>query len=783
MVMKSALARLALAGALLLAGEYAIAQTQQSGPGWIIDPAAQCGTSNPFATGRETISWSGKCLRGRLHGPGVLIWFEDGVETERDEGTFRNGELDGAAVIALADQTTIFGNYRNGVRHGEFMIVATDGTYIQSIYANGTLIGQKALDRTETKAWRDARKGDSRITQLSVDRPKQVAPSLQTGQRQVASAESRPVQPSQQRVAPTPVPPLVSVPTPVPTLIPTLIPTPGPSSQPTQAPAVAQASPPPPALPPATAAPVAALTQTPSLAAPTVSGLTNSRPREVRGPRPIATIPPAPSSLAPIVAPVAIAGARAQAAIPRPPPLMQYVRVDGQRLLMVASYIPGGINMVPTGSLATTDQFGEAKLLRRLLASAAPDPRLAVVAGNRGQASAQPAYRANRIASAAAAAFVGEPRPPRLELRSPPAQLEIRSPSARLELRSPPAQLEIRSPSARLELRSPSARLELRSPSARLEIRSPPPRLALAPAGDRAAPIVRRPTQLTLRGPSATQQRITLRPPPGVPARGAVSAAPRSASAPAAPAARAAPEGGRLALNLAGADLRDATGIILGDILGVRYTVDPDVRGSVAAGATPSLTREELVPWLRGALQTNGADLVITPAGYRVYSLRRASTGGGTLPSLAPPQQAESIFVQGYAAERAGRDNEAAQYYTQLAGTYPTTGIGAMARERLQTLRRRSNAPQRTSALPSEVSMAGAYLCTRRGLYPNNSKWCGFVRSEVEDQLRIEVREISYNGLLAIGFSPTTCTGGVFIGPLSQRRAVTVPRVCMEARW
>ena len=317
--MKSALARLALAGALLLAGEYAIAQTQQSGPGWIIDPAAQCGTSNPFATGRETISWSGKCLRGRLHGPGVLIWFEDGVETERDEGTFRNGELDGAAVIALADQTTIFGNYRNGVRHGEFMIVATDGTYIQSIYANGTLIGQKALDRTETKAWRDARKGDSRITQLSVDRPKQVAPSLQTGQRQVASAEARPVQPSQQRVAPTPVPPLVSVPTPVPTPGLTPVPTPGPSSQPTQAPAVAQASPPPPALLPATAAPVAALT--PSQAAPTVSGLTNSRPHEVRGPRPIATIPPAPSSPAPIVAPVAIVSAPAQAAIPRP--LMQ----------------------------------------------------------------------------------------------------------------------------------------------------------------------------------------------------------------------------------------------------------------------------------------------------------------------------------------------------------------------------------------------------------------------------------------------------------------------------
>ena len=108
--MRSALVRLTLASAFAFAAASAIAQTQQSGPGWIIDPAAQCGTSNPFATGRETISWSGSCLRGRLHGAGVLIWFEDGVETERDEGTFRNGELDGPSVITLADRTTIFAN-------------------------------------------------------------------------------------------------------------------------------------------------------------------------------------------------------------------------------------------------------------------------------------------------------------------------------------------------------------------------------------------------------------------------------------------------------------------------------------------------------------------------------------------------------------------------------------------------------------------------------------------------------------------------------------------------
>lgn len=742
--MKLGLVRLVIAGGLLFAAANAIAQTQLSGAGWIIDPAAQCGTSNPFATGRETISWSGKCLRGRLHGPGVLIWFEDGVETERDEGTFRNGELDGGAVITLADHTSIFGNYRDGVRHGEFMILATDGSYIQSIYADGILISQKVVDRTETKTWRDARKGDSRITQLSIARPKQVAPSPQTGQRQVASADVQPAQPPQPRVAPTPVPPLVSVPssvaTPVPSPVPNAASGLGPKT-PAMA-AVAQPSRSRPARPttlPALAVPAFAPAQTTSQNSPTVSVPATTRPREIRA-------LPAPSSPTPIVAPLTTARTPAQAALPSPPPLMQYVRVDGQRLLTIASYIPGGINMVRTGSQATMDQFGEAKLLRRLLASAAPDPRIAGVAEDRALSSALPVYRAHRIPSAAATAFVAGLRPP--------------------------------------------SGIALRSPASQPIVLKVPPSAAVAPARNRVLPVGRQPTQLALRRPAAPQ-RITLRPPPGVPARKAVPlqsaslAAPPTVSAPPPPPASAAPENGRLALNLAGADLRDATGIILGDILKVRYTVDPDVRGTVGASANPSLTREELVPWLRGALQTNGADLVITPAGYRVFSLQRASAGAGagTLPSLAPPQQAESIFERGYAAERAGRTEDAARHYTQLVSAYPATGIGAMARERLATVQARTNAPRRASALPAEVSMAGAYLCTRRGLYPNNSKWCGFVRGEVDEQLRVEIREISYNGLLAIGFSATTCTGGIFIGPLSHRHAVTVPRVCMEARW
>ena len=78
---------------------------------------------------------------------------------------------------------------------------------------------------------------------------------------------------------------------------------------------------------------------------------------------------------------------------------MRYIHVDGRRLLTVAAYIPGGINMVRTGTTATADQFGEAKMLRKLLGTGAPDGRLTAAPG-----FTPPSFRASYRASPTAAA-------------------------------------------------------------------------------------------------------------------------------------------------------------------------------------------------------------------------------------------------------------------------------------------------------------------------------------------------------------------------------------------
>jgi len=627
---------------------------ERAGPGWIIDPAANCGTSNPFATGRETISWSGKCLRGRLHGPGTLIWFENGFETERDEGTFRNGELHGDAVVTLANKTVIFGNYKDGVRHGEFMVVTPDGNYLQGVYADGELIEQRRLDRDAIKRWREARKGDQRLASITVEVP---------AREERPGAEPAPLAAIPPPAAPVPAAPVAAL-VPAPMAVPPV---------------------------PVAVAPAVTIAAVPAAAQPPLPVRIPATP--FIGPLGLSD----PYTPLPFPVTAALSGATSVAALPLDPALAQLVRIDGQPAIALATQIPGGINLAPGPvAAAAGPQFAETRILASLLQSS---PALRAGAGSPGSRSATLA-QGSQTQATRGVPMAGEP----------------------------------------IVLRPPGS----------------------APAAGK----------------------LKLRPPPERPGAGVAPPAastPEPAVAAPAPAPVAVPER-RVALNLGGADIRDAAKLILGDILNVRYSIDPAVRGTVSVGTPPDLATSMLVPWLRTALQVNAADLVVTPEGYRVHALASAANAA-TLPTLAPPPQAESQFVHAYALERDGREAEAAPVYAALAANFPGSELAAMAGERLAALNRRLDAPRRETWLPAQMSMIGAYLCSRQGYYPNQSKWCGFVRGENGDALRVEVREITYNGLFAIGFRATTCTGGEFIGPTSHGRLVTVPRNCLEARW
>jgi general secretion pathway protein D len=94
------------------------------------------------------------------------------------------------------------------------------------------------------------------------------------------------------------------------------------------------------------------------------------------------------------------------------------------------------------------------------------------------------------------------------------------------------------------------------------------------------------------------------------------------------------PAGGEVVLNFENADLREVVKVILGDMLGENFVIDPQVRGAVTVQTSRPLSREALLPTLETLLRMNGAALLRTPQGYQIRPLA-AALQATTSPQLA----------------------------------------------------------------------------------------------------------------------------------------------------
>lgn len=88
-------------------------------------------------------------------------------------------------------------------------------------------------------------------------------------------------------------------------------------------------------------------------------------------------------------------------------------------------------------------------------------------------------------------------------------------------------------------------------------------------------------------------------------------------------------EGGDITLNFAGTDVRAAVDQILGDLMGVNYTIDPGVQGTVTLRVTHPIRRDQLLPVLKDILAGSGATVVQDNGLYRVVPLAGGRSGGG----------------------------------------------------------------------------------------------------------------------------------------------------------
>jgi len=114
---------------------------------------------------------------------------------------------------------------------------------------------------------------------------------------------------------------------------------------------------------------------------------------------------------------------------------------------------------------------------------------------------------------------------------------------------------------------------------------------------------------------------------------------------------------GDIKLNFQDANLLEVVQVILGDMLGMNYTVHPAVQGSVSMQTTDALHRDDLVPTLELLLRMNNAALITDNGIYRVMPMSMAITGvrapqlGDATLSLPPGYSVRIVPLRYVAAE------------------------------------------------------------------------------------------------------------------------------------
>ena len=107
----------------------------------------------------------------------------------------------------------------------------------------------------------------------------------------------------------------------------------------------------------------------------------------------------------------------------------------------------------------------------------------------------------------------------------------------------------------------------------------------------------------------------------------------------------AAPAGPQdIVLNFEGADLREVVRVVMGDMLGENYTIDPKVNGTVTIHTSQAINRAAVTPILETVLRMNGAAMVKENGSYKIGPLNSALRGS-TTPKMGALQPGYSVQI------------------------------------------------------------------------------------------------------------------------------------------
>lgn len=104
-------------------------------------------------------------------------------------------------------------------------------------------------------------------------------------------------------------------------------------------------------------------------------------------------------------------------------------------------------------------------------------------------------------------------------------------------------------------------------------------------------------------------------------------------------------EGSGYDLNFENASVTSVAKVVLGDILGQPYVIDPRVEGSISLSSARAVPKSDLLYVLEAALKANGIALVHDAAGYRLVPVGEAAGSGRLDVGAGRPQPGYGVSV------------------------------------------------------------------------------------------------------------------------------------------
>jgi hypothetical protein len=109
-------------------------------PGWVTNQSG-CRAWSSVMQPSRSFSWSGGCANGLVSGQGILQWYDNATPSDRYEGAYRDGKMNGHGVFLALDGERYEGEFKDDARTGHGVYITRRGERYEGGFERAVLQG------------------------------------------------------------------------------------------------------------------------------------------------------------------------------------------------------------------------------------------------------------------------------------------------------------------------------------------------------------------------------------------------------------------------------------------------------------------------------------------------------------------------------------------------------------------------------------------------------------------------------------------------------------------